>query len=80
MSTASREVREVVREEMVMHGPILEALQEGPRTIPEIAEALGCPSHEVVVWVMGMRRYGWLREIKESDSDGYFRYQAEERA
>jgi predicted Rossmann fold nucleotide-binding protein DprA/Smf involved in DNA uptake len=80
MSTASREVREVVREEMVMHGPILEALQEGPRTIPEIAEALGCPSHEVVVWVMGMRRYGWLREIKGSDGDGYFRYQAEERA
>ena len=29
---------------------------------------------------MGMRRYGWLREIKGSESDGYFRYQAEERA
>jgi predicted Rossmann fold nucleotide-binding protein DprA/Smf involved in DNA uptake len=80
MSTASREVREVVREEMVMHGRILEALQEGPRTVQEIAEVVGCPTHEVVFWVMGMRRYGWLREIKGSDSDGYFRYQAEERA
>ena len=80
MSTSSREVREVVREEMGMHGRILEAVKEGPRTVPEIAAAIGCPSHEVVVWVMGMRRYGWLREVKGSDADGYFRYEAEDRA
>jgi DNA-binding IclR family transcriptional regulator len=80
MSTASREVREVVREEMVMRGQILEALKEGPRTVPEIAEAIGRPAHEVVFWVMGMRRYGWLSEVKGSADDGYFRYQAEERA
>jgi len=80
MSTASREVREVVREEMVMHGRILETLKEGPRTVPEIAEAIGSPAHEVVFWVMGMRRYGLLREVKGSADDGYFRYQAEERA
>jgi predicted Rossmann fold nucleotide-binding protein DprA/Smf involved in DNA uptake len=77
---ALRELSEVVREEMVMHGRILEALQEGPRTVPEIAEAIGAPTREVVVWVMGMRRYGWLIEIKGSEGDGYFRYQAEERA
>jgi predicted Rossmann fold nucleotide-binding protein DprA/Smf involved in DNA uptake len=80
MSTASREIREVVREEMAMHGRILEAVKEGPRTVPEIAEAIGCPTHEVVFWVMGMRRYGWLSEVKGSAGDGYFRYQAEERA
>jgi hypothetical protein len=27
-------------------------------------------------WVMGMRRYGWVREVKEAAVDGYFRYQA----
>jgi predicted Rossmann fold nucleotide-binding protein DprA/Smf involved in DNA uptake len=80
MSTAQREMREVVREEMAMHGPILDALRDGPRTVPEIAEAVGRPAHEVVVWVMGMRRYGWLSEVKGSADDGYFRYQAEERA
>ena len=80
MSAAHREVREVVREEMAMRGPILEALREGPRTVPEIAEALGRPTHEVVTWVMGLRRYGWLSEVKGSADDGYFRYQAEERA
>ena len=80
MSTVSREVREVVREEMVMHGRILDALKEGPRTVPEIAEAIGCPTHEVVVCVMGMRRYGWMSAVKGSAGVGYFRYQAEERA
>ena len=25
---------------------------------------------------MGMRRYGWVREIKEATPEGYFRYQA----
>jgi hypothetical protein len=27
-------------------------------------------------WVMGMRRYGWVREIKDVTPEGYFRYQA----
>lgn len=80
MSTMSREMREVVRDEMAMHGRILDALRDGPLTVPEIAATIGAPPHETVVWVMGMRRYGWLREVKGSDGDGYFRYQAEERA
>ena len=79
-NTMQREIREVVREEMAMHGAILAALKDGPRTVPEIAEAIGAPTREVVIWVMGMRRYGWLSEIKGSEGDGYFRYQAEERA
>jgi predicted Rossmann fold nucleotide-binding protein DprA/Smf involved in DNA uptake len=79
-SATGREIQEVCREEMAMHGAILAALREGPRTVPEIAEAIGAPTREVVVWVMGMRRYGWLSEIKGSEGDGYFRYQAEERA
>ena len=79
MSTLSREVREVVREEPVMRARILAALADGPRTVPEIASAIGSPTYEVLFWVMGMRRYGWLREVKEPAVDGYFRYRAEER-
>jgi len=29
-----------------------------------------------VFWVMGMRRYGQVRDVKEAAVDGYFRYQA----
>ena len=58
-----------------MRPRILEALAAGPLTVPQIAEAVGAPTHEVVFWIMGMRRYGWLAEIKGSDGDGYFRYE-----
>ena len=39
------------------------------------AEAVGRPTHEVVFWIMGMRRYGWVAEIKGSEADGYFLYE-----
>jgi predicted Rossmann fold nucleotide-binding protein DprA/Smf involved in DNA uptake len=76
MPAIHRDDREVIREEPVMRPRILAALATGPLTVPQIAEALGAPAHEVVFWVMGMRRYGWLAEIKGSEGDGYFRYEA----
>jgi hypothetical protein len=74
MSQTLRDPREVIREEPLMHKVIVEALAGGPATIGEIAERLGHPTHEVVYWVMGMRRYGLLVEGKEADDDGYFSY------
>jgi len=71
-----RDVREIIRDEQFMRGRILKVLESGPQTIPQIAEAVGKPSHEVVFWVMGLRKYGWIAEIKEVDDDGYFTYQA----
>jgi len=76
MNAPNRELREVVREEPVMRARILALLDDGPRTVPEIAAAMDCPTHEVVFWVMGMRRYGHLREVKGVTDDGYFRYEA----
>jgi len=75
MSTLNRDVREVIREEPVMRRQILAALAAGPLTVPEIATAIHAPTHEVVFWVMGMRRYGWLAEIKGNTVDGYFQYE-----
>ena len=76
MSDQLRSVREVIREEPVMHRPILEAVAGGGLTIAEIAERIGRPTHEVVYWVMGMRRYGHLVEDADADDDGYFHYSA----
>lgn len=76
MTQILRDPREVIREEMQMHYPILKAVAAAPLTVPEIAEAIGHPAHEVVYWVMGMRRYGWLIESSDADDDGYFSYRA----
>jgi predicted Rossmann fold nucleotide-binding protein DprA/Smf involved in DNA uptake len=64
-----------MREEPVMRGRILAALRDRPMTVPEIAAAIEAPTHEVVLWVMGMRRYGWITEIKGNIVDGYFQYE-----
>ena len=74
-TTTNRDIREIVREEPLMHRRILEALRAGPMTVPELARAIGRPTDEVVYWVMGMRRYGKIRELAGSPDDGYFRYQ-----
>jgi len=79
MSTVSRDVREIVRDEHLTRRRILEALASGPLTVPEIAEAVGRPTHEVVFWVMGMRKYGHLAEIKEANDEGFYLYQALEK-
>jgi predicted transcriptional regulator len=75
MSATTREIREIVREEPAMRRRILAALRGGPRTVPEIAEAIGAPANEAVYWIMGMRRYGWISEVREAAHDGYFRYE-----
>ena len=59
-----------------MRDRILDVLADGPHTVPEIAAAIGHPAHEAMFWVMGMRRYGQVRDVKEAAVDGYFRYQA----
>jgi predicted Rossmann fold nucleotide-binding protein DprA/Smf involved in DNA uptake len=74
MSTTLRDPREIIREEPMMHSPILWALREGPLTVPEIAQHIGQPANEVLFWVMGMRRYGHVVEVEDATDEGYFRY------
>jgi len=54
-----------------------EALQGGPKTVPELAEITGFPSHEVFWHIVSMRKYG---QVTEGDQDGdYLRYMLIER-
>jgi hypothetical protein len=73
MSEPMRDAREVIREEMVMRDRLLALLEEGPKTVPEIAAAMGVPSYEVMHWMMAARRYGYLGETIPTE-DGYYRY------
>jgi hypothetical protein len=79
-SQEARDRAEVLRDEMVFKDRIIALLRQGPKTIPEMANALGSPSPEVVLWVMAMWRYGTLVEAGEADDDGYFQYSLKEDA
>ena len=70
-----RDVREVVRDEPLVRDRLLALLADGALTVPELAAASGFPEDEVMVWTMGMRKYGYVAELPEPDGD-YFRYVA----
>jgi hypothetical protein len=73
-TTRPRPMAEIMRDEMVMRPRIAALLAEGPKTIPEIAAALGAPAPEVTCWVMALRRYGALEELPKPKADDYYRY------
>ena len=75
MVQAIRDVNEIMRDEMIFKDRIIAVLRDGAKTIPEIAEALGQPSHEVVYWVMAMWRYGVVAEVGKPNDEGYYQYQ-----
>ncbi len=74
MSELLREPREIMRDEMAIQDRLLSTLQEGPKTVPEIARDLDSPTHEVMLWVMAARRYGLVRESSQPTEDDYFQY------
>ncbi len=69
-----RDIREIVHDEMIMKDRIAKILKDCPRTIPELAEAMKYPSHEVTIWLFAMRRYGEVEVVGKPDVDGYFKY------
>ena len=71
-----RDTREIIREEPLHRRAILEAVVVEPRTVPEIAAAIGEPEREVMFWVMGMRKYGRVAELPEVTAEGYYRFKA----
>ena len=75
-----RDIREVIREEPLVRGRLVELLlRDGPLTVPEVAERAGLPEDEVMVWLMGLRKYGYVAEQKAAAGDDYHRYAAARR-
>jgi len=74
-STAIRGARrQIARQEFGMRKKILDLLRGGPKTVPEVAQALGLEPHEAMWWMMGFVRYGYLRATEEVTEDGYYKY------
>ena len=71
-----KELLERSRAQAKMRKKISEALEDGPKTVPEVAKATAMPSHEVLWKLMGMKKYGLVVEGEERD--GYYQYALKE--
>jgi predicted Rossmann fold nucleotide-binding protein DprA/Smf involved in DNA uptake len=60
------------REQRAVRRKLLNALQSGPKTVPELARETDLPRHEVFWHLMALRKYGQVAEGEESDQ--YFTY------
>jgi hypothetical protein len=69
-----RSIAEIIHDEMIMQERIANVLKDGPHTIPEIAEILGFPRYEVLIWLSAMRRYGQVEAVGKPNVDGYYHY------
>jgi hypothetical protein len=68
------ERRQTARQEYTMRAKMLDVLRGGPKTIPEIAAALGIAPHEATWWLMGYVRYGFVAATEEVTDEGYYKY------
>jgi len=53
---------------------LLNALREEDKTIPQLAEELGLPAHEVMFQLMSLLKYGFVETGEMDDMDEYFYY------
>ena len=67
-----KEFVERSRRQAKAHKVLAAALKDGPKTVPEIAQIAGLPTHELFWYLMGMKKYGQIVEGEERD--GYHEY------
>lgn len=73
-----RNRRELLRDAFPMRDSIAGLLREGPQTVPDLAAALRAPTHEVLVWLAAMLRYGVVEAKGKANQEGYYVYALKE--
>jgi len=53
---------------------MLDALKEGDKTVPQLAEELKKPKEEVMFQLMSLLKYGYVETGEIDDNDEYFYY------
>jgi hypothetical protein len=65
--------RETIKANNGIIKSIREQIATEPKTVPEIAQALGMETDKVLLFISGLKKYG---EVAEGPKDGdYFKYQ-----
>jgi len=53
---------------------LLNALKEGDKTVPQLAESIGVPKDEVLYQLMSLLKYGFVETGEIDNMDEYFYY------
>jgi len=72
--TVSEKLKQEQKEYRSFDKPILKALKDGPKTIPQIAKEIDMAMDVVVYHLMGLRKIGKVEVGEIDDMDEYYFY------
>ncbi len=72
--TVSEEVKAKVKAYNKIKKQILKALEEKPKTVPEIAKEVDLSIDEIIFYLMSLRKFGSVQVDEIDDMDEYFTY------
>jgi predicted transcriptional regulator len=64
----------LLKEQQAVRRSLQRALQAGPQTIPQLAEATGFPAHQVLWYVTALKKYGQVEEVGIDEDEVYYLY------
>lgn len=64
----------MLKQQRAARKPLEKALQDGPRSVPQLAAQTGIPAHEVLWHIASMKKYGIVAETGMDESGDYFLY------
>ena len=68
----SEELKMKTRTQTSIIKKIKESIENTSKTVPEIAQITKIPSHEVLWYLMALKKYGIV--IESDEQEGYYRY------
>ncbi len=71
---AVKGTQELLKAQQAVRRTLQRALQDEPRTVPQLAEATGLAAHEVLWHVAAMKKYGLVEEAGMDDAEEYYLY------
>jgi predicted ArsR family transcriptional regulator len=70
----------LLKEQQAVRRSLQRALQAGPQTVPQLAEATGLPAHQVLWHVTALKKYGQVEEVGMDEDETYFLYRLSKEA
>ena len=69
-----QKAQELLKAQQSAHKALERALTGGPHSVPQLAQAVNMPAHEVLWHVAAMKKYGSVAEAGTDESGDYYLY------
>jgi predicted transcriptional regulator len=69
-----KEAQALLKEQQAIRKKLQRVLQDGPNSVPQLAEATALPAYQVLWYVATMKKYGLVEEAGLDENEEYYLY------